>query len=175
MKTCPHCGCENPDSQVLCIQCDSPLALEPDPPQIPPSDEEKAGTTQLLEQAHQGTSTPRWGTARLGAERKLLFHVHGHDAPLVIGLRDRLVIGRFDSDTDTSPDVSLDDYAAAELGVSRRHAVITVEEDGLKVMDLNSANATYINGQKLIAHQARILRDGDELCLGKLILRVTFA
>lgn len=93
----------------------------------------------------------------------------------MIRLQDKLVLGRYDSETDTSPDVSLDDYAATELGVSRRHAAITVEEDGVKVMDLNSANATYINGQKLIAYQSRILRDGDELCLGKLVLRVTFA
>lgn len=128
-----------------------------------------------MEQAHQGTSTPRWGTARLGAESKLLFHVQGHDTPLVISLQNKLVIGRYDSGSGASPDVSLDDYAATDLGVSRRHAVITVEEDGLKVMDLNSANATYINGQKLIAHQSRILRDGDELRLGKLVLRVTFA
>ena len=41
-------------------------------------------------------------------------------------------------------------------------------------MDLGSANATYLNGQKLIPFQARILRDGDELKLGNCGVRVGF-
>lgn len=175
MKTCPHCGSENPDTQVLCVRCNTLLVSEQEQAQTLPSGDEKAGATQLLENVEQGANVPRWGTARLGAEHKLLFHVRGHDTPLVISLKGKLVIGRYDTETDTTPDVSLDNYAAAEMGVSRRHALITAEDDGLKVMDLNSSNFTYINGQKLIAHQSRILRDGDELRLGRLILRVTFA
>lgn len=42
-------------------------------------------------------------------------------------------------------------------------------------MDLGSANATYLNGQKLVANQSRILRDGDELRLAKMIVRINFA
>lgn len=172
MKTCPYCGYENPDKEVLCIQCSLVLSLEPDTAYL---DEGKEGTTQVLAHLPRDNNVPRWGTASLGTERKLLIHVRGNDTPLVVPLKEELVFGRYDSKSQTAPDISLDDFDAAEFGVSRRHAAILVEDDGLKLIDLNSANATFINGQKVIPYQARILRDGDELRLGRLVLRVTFA
>lgn len=165
MIKCPHCDGENPDSEVLCIRCGLPLR--------PGSGKE--GSTRLLENEQAVTNQPRWGTARLGAERKLLLHIRGHDKPLVVNVADELVLGRVDVDTGEVPQVDLTDYGALDMGVSRRHAAILIEDESLKVMDLDSANATYMNGQKLIARQARILRDGDELRLGHLIIRVDFA
>ena len=65
-------------------------------------------------------------------------------------------------------------FDGEDVGTVRDNAS-PVDVDALKVIDLGSANATFINGQKLIAHQARILRDGDELRLGHLVIRVHFA
>lgn len=172
MKTCPHCGYENPDSQVLCIHCSLVLSFEPDTAY---SDEEKEGTTQVLSNVPRDNNVPRWGTASLGRGRKILLHARGYDKPLVVPLKEQLVMGRYDSKTRTRPDISLDDFDAAALGVSRRHAAIIIEDDGLKLIDLSSANSTFINGQKLVTHQARILRDGDEIRLGRLVIRVSFA
>ncbi len=168
--TCPHCGYENPDNQILCIHCG--LLLSIDPQQL---DAEDMGVTRVLDNQPHDPNVPRWGTASLGAERKLLLHMRGFDTPLIIPLSDRMVIGRHNNETGESPDIRLDEYDAAEMGVSRRHAMIMVEDDGLKVMDLDSANFTFINGQKLIPYQSRILRDGDELRLGRLVIRVSFA
>jgi pSer/pThr/pTyr-binding forkhead associated (FHA) protein len=128
-----------------------------------------------LANAADVSNFPRWGTASLGAERKLLFHVRGYDQPLVVPLAEEIVLGRYNTETGETPEVALDDYGAQDQGVSRRHAAILVEEEALKLVDLGSANYTFINGQKLIAHQARILRDGDELRLGNLVIRVHFA
>jgi pSer/pThr/pTyr-binding forkhead associated (FHA) protein len=86
-----------------------------------------------------------------------------------------MVLGRYDTDTGETPEIDLEEYDAQDLGVSRRHAAILIEDDAVKIMDLGSANATYINGQKLIARQARILRDGDELRLGRMVIRINFA
>ncbi len=116
----------------------------------------------------------RWGTASLGARRQVLLHVRGHDKPLVIDVGERLELGRVDAVTGQAPAIALDDFQAAELGVSRRHAALVPEDDALKIVDLGSSNATFLNGQKLIPNQSRILRDGDELRLGKLIIRVEF-
>lgn len=160
---CPYCGQENPADTYQCPNCGMLIGTE-----LP-------GHTRHLEPFAERSKIPRWGTARLGAERKLLLHVRGHSQPLVIDLDERLIIGRFDTETGNSPDISLDEFDAEENGVSRRHAAILVEDDAIKVMDLGSANATYMNGQKLIAYQSRILRDGDELRLGKLVFRVNFA
>ncbi len=94
---------------------------------------------------------------------------------MIIDLRERLVIGRFDPDHGEQPDVLLDEFSAQQLGVSRRHAAFLVEDNALKLTDLGSANATYLNGIELTPYQKRILRDGDEVRFGNLILQVRFA
>ena len=169
MVTCPHCGYTNSDGAKLCVRCSLPIATK--------EAEEQAGqnVTRRLENDPYRPSVPRWGTASLGGAHKLLLHVRGYDTPLVVPLAERLVIGRRNVETGEVPDVDLDEYGAREQGVSRQHAMIVLEADGLKVMDLGSANHTFINGQRLITHQARILRDGDELRLGRLVIRVHFA
>ena len=58
--------------------------------------------------------------------------------------------------------------------VSRHHAEIVFERGFFVVHDLASANGTFINGQKLYPQEVRVLRDGDELRLGRLILHVYF-
>jgi hypothetical protein len=161
---CARCGYENPPGELICTQCDALL-----------TEGTKEGETRNLDDVADGANFPRWGTARLGEERILLFYVRGYDQPLVVPLAEEIIVGRYDTTTGETPDVDLNDYGAEEEGVSRRHAAIIAEEDALKVIDLGSANATFINGQKLIAHQARILRDGDELRLGHLVIRVHFA
>ncbi len=165
MIKCVLCGFENLEGELVCTNCGSSLN------QVHGDN----GDTRLLDSVALRAQVTNWGTARLGKERQLLLHIRGHEKPLVVNITDQLVLGRFDVETKQAPDVGLDDYNAQELGVSRRHAAILVEDNALKVMDLGSANATYMNGQKLVAHQARILRDGDELRLGRLVMRVHFA
>lgn len=166
MKICQHCKHENIEGALVCANCHKPLGEK---------NIKRGGTTHHLEDETESTNFPRWGTARLGEERKLLLHVRGHDEPLVIPVSGTLVIGRLNINTGESPEVDLESYNAQAKGVSRKHAAILIEDDALKVMDLASANYTYLNGQRLIAHQARILRDGDELRLGQLVIRINFA
>ncbi|NJL93362.1 MAG: FHA domain-containing protein [Anaerolineae bacterium] len=44
----------------------------------------------------------------------------------------------------------------------------------LTLVDNNSVNYTFINGERVHPHERRVVRDGDELRLGKLTLRVSF-
>lgn len=83
-----------------------------------------------------------------------------------------LTIGRGDDDTPVDIDVS--DYEAFEAGVSRQHAALTWEDEGLFVMDLGSTNGTRINGFNLEAHRPYRLRNGDEIELGRLLTTVRF-
>lgn len=165
MVKCAKCGHENSPGELICAQCDA-LLVEP---------EDNSATTRPLEDPGHLINFPRWGTASLGGERKLLLYVRDRDDPLVVSLSDLLVLGRYDTTTGEVPDVDLAEYGADEMGVSRRHAALIIEDETLKLVDLGSANATYINGQKLIAHQARILRDGDEIRLGHLVIHIHFA
>jgi hypothetical protein len=164
MIQCPQCGADNPEGSLVCFNCYQPFKLEI----------AKDGSTRRLEQVVKSQRQTFWGTARLGDERKLLFHIRNYDEPLEVQLHNTIVLGRTDVESGQTPDVDFSGYGAQEQGVSRRHAVIMVEDDTIKVMDLGSANATYMNGQRLIANQPRILRDGDELRLGKLVMRVNF-
>jgi pSer/pThr/pTyr-binding forkhead associated (FHA) protein len=72
------------------------------------------------------------------------------------------------------PDLDLDPYGGADKGVSRNHAAIVRRDGALSVVDKGGANGTFLNGQRLIPHQPRILRDGDDLRLGHMVLQVRF-
>ena len=72
------------------------------------------------------------------------------------------------------PDIDLAAFNAEELGVSRLHAVLKRHENTVSISDLNSKNNTYINGQRLHPNEVRALRDGDEIRLGRLAMKVSF-
>jgi pSer/pThr/pTyr-binding forkhead associated (FHA) protein len=60
------------------------------------------------------------------------------------------------------------------MGVSRRHASLALENNKLNLWDLGSSNGTFINGTRLTPHQPSPLRDGDEVRLGQMVLRLFF-
>lgn len=115
----------------------------------------------------------KWGTTYI--EKRLFFQFRNSSQPLEVILREgEIIVGRVNPDTGEHPDVDLAAFGAADAGVSRKHVCLTFDNNVVRVSDLNSANFTYLNGYKLIPHQPRILRDGDELRLGQLVLRVQF-
>lgn len=64
------------------------------------------------------------------------------------------------------------DVAYPVDGVSRKHARLMIAADGdIRVVDLASRNGTYLNGRRV---EEASLRDGDELRLGPVTLRVMF-
>jgi len=84
-----------------------------------------------------------------------------------------LVIGR--SVGSETVNVDLTPFSALELGVSRRHVRIDRIQDGLQVVDLESANGTYLNRTRLVPGIPHILRNRAVIQLGKLVMRVQFA
>lgn len=62
------------------------------------------------------------------------------------------------------------DVVLLQGGVSRRHARVFIEAGGAWAEDLGSANGTLVNGQRL--DQPRRLREGDEITVGSVVLRV---
>ena len=87
-----------------------------------------------------------------------------------------VVVGRSAENQTVRPDVDLSHVGAAELGVSRLHLAITYDRDNesIQVKDLGSANGTYVNAQKLLPTEIRAIRNGDEIRLARLTLRVRF-
>lgn len=85
--------------------------------------------------------------------------------------QDAYVIGRVDPASGSFPDVDLVPYGGEEGGVSRRHAQITRAGEGYFIEDLNSVNYTFVNKNKIAVGTAHALRDGDEIRLGRVLLR----
>src|SRR6185295_15618268 len=57
-----------------------------------------------------------------------------------------------------------------DFGISRQHAKVVVDEDGIRIMDLKSKNGTQVNGVPVVEAP---LKDGDRILLGK--FQITFS
>jgi hypothetical protein len=81
-----------------------------------------------------------------------------------VGLdRDELLVGRHDDLRDIRPDIALHDP-----GASRRHAKFVRSADGgIALQDLASTNGTRLNGTDVVAGSRTVLKDGDEVAIGR--------
>ena len=80
-------------------------------------------------------------------------------------------IGRWDADGGVFPDVDLD-ADDPEAKVSRRHARISLRDGAYSIEDLGSTNGTFVNrGHRLAPGEGQVLKDGDEIIVGKTFLR----
>ena len=115
------------------------------------------------------------GNALVQKQTTVMLGLIGTGIVLTIDLADRLTIGRQELDTSNQVDIDLMPYEGREKGISRRHATLCRTRHTLSLVDLNSTNGTYLNGIRLIPHQPRLLRDGDEICLGNMRFQMRFA
>jgi pSer/pThr/pTyr-binding forkhead associated (FHA) protein len=84
---------------------------------------------------------------------------------------DESLIGRWDADNGIFPDVDLDRHDP-EAKISRRHARILHKNGQYSIEDLGSTNGTYVNrGRRLIPGSAQLLKNEDEIIVGKTFLR----
>ena len=104
---------------------------------------------------------------------KLTVSDSGRDVEVPL-TKEEVSIGRLDPASGSFPDIDLTDYDGAEKGVSRRHAKIIRRGSGVFIEDLGSSNGTFLNRKKLSPYLLEALKNGDELHLGKLALRVSF-
>ncbi|WP_372400517.1 FHA domain-containing protein [Azospirillum sp. HJ39] len=87
-----------------------------------------------------------------------------------------VVIGRTDPMNRIFPDI---DLSASDIGakpsLSRRHVEIALVPSGYAARDLGSANGSSVNGTALPdpTEPPRLLRDGDELRIGRVVLNVS--
>lgn len=143
MKFCGHCGEENLDDAKFCDSCGKQFA---EAPVKRPTINVKARTAVL-------SSIETGKTYELHPDRDTL-------------------IGRGDSERGIEPQVLLDDAAALEDGVSRVHAKIICEGNQYYLIDLDSTNSTYLNKRKLQPQTHNKLNDGDEIQMGRYLMRL---
>jgi pSer/pThr/pTyr-binding forkhead associated (FHA) protein len=86
--------------------------------------------------------------------------------------RDSFTLGRAAGGQAVVPDVDLDTYGAQDQGISRLHAEIRLDKQGVHVVDLDSVNGTLINGKRIKPQDPQLLRHKDVVQLGHLKLQV---
>lgn len=166
MTKCPYCGMQSRPGALFCDECGQPLHDDPNALTLP--------TKQIELVTSDINSKATWGTARFNEDAVIMIHIRDAAEPLQFNPKTKIVIGRADAAAPNKPDLDLTPYGALEKGVSRNHAAIYRSEDTLTLVDLGSANGTHLNGQRLIPEQPRVLRDGDEIRFGKLVLHIYF-
>ncbi|NLF77286.1 MAG: FHA domain-containing protein [Chloroflexi bacterium] len=158
---CENCGKLNDPATAYCYACGHILPAGMN-----------AIATRFLENGQVLRPELRWGTAYFGERHILRIRVRDSGRVVETQFQHACVLGR--AAGDVAVDVDLTPYGAVEMGVSRQHAKLTHQSATVMVQDLGSVNGTYLNGVRLVPHQPRVLRDEDELCLGRLTLRVSF-
>ncbi len=161
---CPHCGKTNQRHEVFCYACGQ--LLEP---------VKGAYDTRLLSEK---TVEPL-DSEFFGPESVLVLRVRGSTETFESRPQKsdhEIIIGRSTKGSVLAPDIDLSNKQATDLGVSRLHLSISYDapHNAILIADLGSANGSYLNGQRLMAREVRVLRHGDELRLGKLVLMVSF-
>lgn len=81
-------------------------------------------------------------------------------------------IGRLDAAKGLFPDLDLTPEIMPASGVSRLHGKIHQRGSTYWVEDIGSANGTFLNGQRLTPYLLHALKDGDELQLGRVKLKI---
>lgn len=159
MTTCPDCRYHNRAGVLLCEQCHADLydALM-----------EQVSTRQLA-QVRPLSSSPADHAPSLNP---IVVYISSDYLPFAIERRAGIVLGCDASGDGVDIDVSV--YNGHELGVSRRHARFDAHSDPPTITDLNSTNGTFVNEARIPVHQAVVLRSGDEVRLGRMVLRLYF-
>lgn len=189
MFVCSECGYKNRHNVSCCLICGSPLHY----------------STSILTAVQLEVDLPndKFGIAIPDPDLELTLTIRRAIVSLPFHKNSKLILGRQDqAETDalatpidplhdrlyhsfvtgtpvilhdTPGFLSLIPFDAHQMGVSRRHVMIKHEEHYLIVEDLQSANGTRLNGQRLIPGNQRLLRDGDELLLGGLSIVFNFS
>lgn len=129
---------------------------------------------QEMQQALLKQTTRELGTSRLTNKREILLLVRGEVKRVLLAEESHCLLGRFDKTSPSANHVNLAPYDAETRTVSRIHAQLHVDGEGLYLTDLGSTNGTYVNSSPLIQHVPHRVRSGDEVFFGHLPVQIMF-
>ena len=164
MIVCSNCNHTNMTGAVFCSECGSPLGTA------------DTITTQNIRKIHSRQSVPKNPVPEvpIPASPNNWVTLHLLDTGMVLPLQERseFTLGRISEGQSIMPDIDLSPYKAYASGVSRLHAVIKHSARRVFLIDLGSANGTYVNGKRLSPNVEHSLNNGDVVALGKLKIQV---
>lgn len=165
MIECPNCSHQEFVGTLFCSECGARLVhASPMPTVSIPKDE-------IDEEAEATKPQPPEGPELSSGAMLGLRIVSTGEIISLVG-REDFTLGRQVEGQAVVPDIDLDKYEAYDQGVSRIHAEIRLDPEGILIVDLDSINGTLINGTELEPQSPHPIRHGDVLQLGRLRLQL---
>jgi FHA domain len=202
MIKCSECGYENMDGLDYCDGCGAKLAAgagsSAAAPEAAPSapaastdaapaaeapaveapaaaaPESEAPTGEIKPEAAPEPAPAPAAAAAGGAPFKAKLSIvrggrKGQEFPLEDGNN---LVGRWDPETGSFPEVDLD-ADDPEAKISRKHALIRIDNGKITIEDIGSLNGTYVNRQpRLSPGSPAEIKSGDEVIIGKTFLKL---
>ena len=167
MSECPNCKSINIPGTVFCLECGSQL-LHGDTLVT-----QSINTSQMHE-TYAERQPQRQAKISPQVELTTWASLHLLDTGQVFPLADRneFTLGRISDNQPIMPDIDFSAFQAYANGVSRLHAVLKRIGSRIIIMDLGSANGTYLNGRRLGPNLEHALNHGDIISLGKLKIQI---
>jgi pSer/pThr/pTyr-binding forkhead associated (FHA) protein len=162
-KFCPICKQSNEGDAVVCQHCGEKLD-DVRPTTLRVNGDDTQVTRELNEQTSRELIPPARGVA--------VFLLNKGE-PIALRVEDEFVLGRIQEST-SEPTVDLTDFDGYALGVSRRHALVRAVGERYVLIDLNSSNGTWLNGQLLIPTKPYDLPNGAVVQLGRIKLMLAY-
>lgn len=167
MIVCKECGSSQEEGTLFCNECGRYLA------------ETSAKTTVVLpfsDFAQQAPQPPLPGfkPEPFAEPQPITFIIPSSRRRFKMAMTDQIRVGRPDSVSGILPELNLADDSAAEMGVSRMHAIIQASNQGLVLIDLGSTNGTLLNNSPLSPQLPYPLKNGDEIRFGDLLVHILF-
>jgi hypothetical protein len=165
MLRCNNCQSLNPNGSIFCSECGAQL-INAD------LTTQNINTNQALPKFNVDVSSAETPPTFLAADAWGSLHLMDSGQILPLSTRNEYTLGRISEGQPIMPDIDLSPYNAYASGVSRLHALIRRDGKRVILMDLGSANGSFVNGKRLTPNVERLLSHGDVVVLGKLKFQV---
>jgi FHA domain-containing protein len=183
MIRCSECGHENMDGLEYCDACGAKLPASSPAPAEPAAasaetDSAPASVEPAVDQepaAPVPVSAPAAPAPAAAPQQAKLTILRGGTVGKVFSLQagDNL-IGRWDPDSGSFPEVDMENDDP-EARISRKHALIKLS-DTITIEDIGSLNGTFVNrGRRLDPGSPVVLKDGDEVIVGKTFFKLSLS
>ncbi len=124
MITCPECKSNEIEGVIFCSKCGTSLI----------------GVVSLGER-----------TKMTGSMQRLIIDIMDLNQQIALQGKRKYVLGRaVELEQNYRLDADLNPFGGYESGVSRQHAVLKVVKGRIFIVDLNSSNRTFIDGEELL-------------------------
>ncbi|GEM_PF-989727 len=105
---------------------------------------------------------------------RVSFNIPSSKVEVVFEVTETLQIGRSPQSDQYFDGFDLSPFNGYEMGVSRLHAEISLQNEKIILVDKGSANGTLLNQQRLEPETAYVVKHGDDIWFGNMPVHIYF-